>query len=130
MLLPFMMALILLRMLLTPALVACNGICPHLLKVSLCLPFTQQAAIHMDGLTIHNNMNTTIKDTNDLLGFLITQSDSRKDWFGFTQQKLTAISLAHEIAANHADKFTPDEIVDYVYTLNNALYQKIIKPMG
>jgi hypothetical protein len=75
-------------------------------------------------------MQTTIKDTNDLLGFLITQSDSRKDWFGFTQQKLTAISLAHEIAANHADKFTPDEIVDYVYTLNNALYQKIIKPLA
>jgi hypothetical protein len=38
--------------------------------------------------------------------------------------------LAHDIAANHADKFTPDEIVDYVHTLNNALYQKIIKPMG
>ena len=75
-------------------------------------------------------MQTTIKDTNDLLGFLITQSDAQKDWFGFKQQKLTAISLAHEIAANHADKFTPDEIVDYVYTLNNALYQKIIKPMG
>lgn len=74
-------------------------------------------------------MNTTIKDSNDLLGFLITQSDSRKDWFGFTQQKLTAISLAHEIAANHADKFTPDEIVDYVSALNNALYQRIIKPV-
>ena len=84
----------------------------------------------MVGQTTPNNMQTTIKDTNDLLGFLITQSDSRKDWFGFTQQKLTAISLAHEIAANHADKFTPDEIVNYVYTLNNALYQKIIKPMG
>jgi hypothetical protein len=75
-------------------------------------------------------MQTTIKDSNDLLGFLVTQSDSRKDWFGFTAQKLTAISLAHEIAANHADKFTPDEIVNYVHTLNNALYQKIIKPMG
>ncbi len=82
------------------------------------------------GLTIPNNMQTTIKDTNDLLSFLVTQSDSRKDWFGFTAQKLTAISLAHEIAANHADKFTPDEIVNYVHTLNNALYQKIIKPMG
>lgn len=84
----------------------------------------------MVGLTLHNSMQNTIKDSNDLLNFLIAQSDSRKDWFGFTQQKLTAISLAHEIAAHHADKFTPNEIVDYVHTLNNALYQKIIKPMG
>tara|TARA_R110000868_G_scaffold386136_1_gene654319 strand:+ start:187 stop:414 length:228 start_codon:yes stop_codon:yes gene_type:complete len=75
-------------------------------------------------------MTNTIKDTNDLLNFLVTQSDSRKDWFGFTQQRLTAITLAHDIAARHADKFTPDEIVEYVYSLNNALYQKIIKPLG
>jgi hypothetical protein len=75
-------------------------------------------------------MTTTIKDTNDLLNFLVAQSDSRKDWFGFTQQRLTAITLAHDIAARHADKFTPDEIVEYVYSLNNALYQKIIKPLG
>jgi len=87
-------------------------------------------AINTVGQTTLNIMQTTIKDTNDLLSFLVTQSDSRKDWFGFTQQKLTAISLAHEIAANHADKFTPDEVVEYVHTLNNALYQKIIKPMG
>lgn len=73
---------------------------------------------------------TTIKDSSDLLSFLVTQTDTRKDWFGFTQQKLTAITLAHEIAANHADKFTPEQIVDYVHRLNNALYQKIIKPMG
>jgi hypothetical protein len=75
-------------------------------------------------------MTVTIKDTNDMLNFLVAQSDSRKDWFGFTQQRITAITLAHEIAARHADKFTPDEIVDYVYSLNNALYQKIIKPLG
>ncbi len=37
-------------------------------------------------------MQTTIKDSNDLLNFLVAQSDSRKDWFGFTAQKLTAIS--------------------------------------
>jgi len=65
-----------------------------------------------------------------MLNFLVAQSDSRKDWFGFTQQRITAITLAHKIAARHADKFTPDQIVDYVYTLNNALYQKIIKPLG
>jgi hypothetical protein len=75
-------------------------------------------------------MTVTIKDTNDMLNFLVAQSDSRKDWFGFTQQRITAITLAHEIAARHADKFTPDQIVDYVYLLNNALYQKIIKPLG
>jgi hypothetical protein len=75
-------------------------------------------------------MTVTIKDTNDMLNFLVAQSDSRKDWFGFTQQRITAITLAHEIAARHADKFTPDQIVDYVYSLNNALYQKIIKPLG
>ena len=86
-------------------------------------------AINTVGQTILNNMQTTIKDSSDLLSFLVTQSDSRKDWFGFTAQKLTAISLAHEIAANHADKFTPDEIVNYVFTLNNSLYQKIIKPV-
>ena len=73
-------------------------------------------------------MQTTIKDTNDLLSFLISQASSRKDWFGFQQQKLTAISLAHEIAAKHADKMTPHEVVDYVSELNNQLYLKIIKP--
>jgi two-component sensor histidine kinase len=75
-------------------------------------------------------MSDKIQNTNDLLNFLVTQAESRKDWFGFTQQRITAITLAHEIAARHADKFTPDQIVDYVYTLNNALYQKIIKPLG
>jgi hypothetical protein len=75
-------------------------------------------------------METTIKDSNDLLSFLISQAGSRKDWFGFQQQKLTAISLAHEIAAKHADKMTPHEVVNYVSELNNQLYQKIIKPGG
>lgn len=87
-------------------------------------------AINTVGLTTLNMTQTTIKDSSDLLSFLVTQTDTRKDWFGFTQQKLTAITLAHEIAANHADKFTPEQIVDYVHRLNNALYQKIIKPMG
>ena len=69
-----------------------------------------------------------IQDTNDLLSFLISQAGSRKDWFGFQQQKLTAINLAHEIAAKHADKMTPHEVVDYVSELNNQLFQRIIKP--
>jgi len=73
-------------------------------------------------------MNTTIKDNNDLLSFLISQAGSQKDWFGFRQQKLTAISLAHEIASKHADKMTPAEVVNYVSELNNQLYLKIIRP--
>jgi len=72
--------------------------------------------------------DTTIQNTNDLLNFLVTQSEVRKDWFGFTQQKMTAISLSHEIARNHADKMTPDEIVDYAIELNEIIYQKIVRP--
>jgi len=62
------------------------------------------------------------------LSFLITQSGSRKDCFGFQQQKITSIRLANEIAAKPAYKMTPHEIVNYVSELNNHLYQKIIKP--
>jgi two-component sensor histidine kinase len=68
-----------------------------------------------------------IQDSNDLLSYLITQASERKDWFGFTQQRLTAISLAHEIARNHADKLSPEEAVDYAKALNEAIYQKIIR---
>lgn len=69
-----------------------------------------------------------IKSQNDLLGFLISQAGSgQKNWFGFAQQRLTGINLAHEIAANHADTMTPDEVVDYVIALNNNIYQKLIK---
>ena len=68
------------------------------------------------------------KSQNDLLGFLVTQAGSgQKNWFGFAQQRLTGINLAHEIAANHADKMSPDEVVDYVVSLNNNIYQKLIK---
>ena len=35
------------------------------------------------------------------------------------QQKIIGITLAHQIAANHADKLTPTQIVDYVIELNN-----------
>lgn len=72
---------------------------------------------------------TTIQNTNDLLGFLVQQSEGRKDWFGFTQQRLTAVSLAHEIAKRHADKMNPNEVVDYAITLNEIIYNKIIKPI-
>jgi hypothetical protein len=69
-----------------------------------------------------------IKSQNDLLGFLISQAGSgQKNWFGFAQQRLTGINLVHEIAANHADKMSPEEVVDYVIALNNNIYQKLIK---
>jgi hypothetical protein len=72
-------------------------------------------------------MTTTVKDNSDLLSFLVTQADSRKDWFGFTQQRLTAVALAHDIARHHADKMTPSQAVQYALDLNEAIYHKIIK---
>ncbi len=68
-----------------------------------------------------------VKDSNDLLNFLVAQSDSSKNWFGYTQQRITAIALAHDIARNHADKIGPEQAVDYAVALNQAVYDKIIK---
>jgi two-component sensor histidine kinase len=68
-----------------------------------------------------------IQDSNDLLSYLISQASERKDWFGFTQQRITAIALAHEIARNHADTLTPEQAVEYAKALNEAVYQKIIR---
>lgn len=70
---------------------------------------------------------TTVKDNTDLLSFLVAQSDSSKNWFGFTQQRITAIALAHDIARNHADKMSPDDAVNYAIALNQVIYDKIIK---
>lgn len=68
-----------------------------------------------------------VKDSNDLLNFLIAQSGASKNWFGFTEQRITAISLAHDIARNFADKISPDEAVAYAIDLNQKIYDKIIK---
>ena len=69
-----------------------------------------------------------IQSNNDLLGFLISQSSSGvKNWFGFHQQRIAGINTAYEIAKIHADKMTPDEVVEYVMALNNAIYNKMIK---
>lgn len=69
-----------------------------------------------------------IQSNNDLLSFLISQSSSGvKNWFGFQQQRIAGIHTAYEIAKNHADKLTPEEAVDYVVKLNNAIFQKMIK---
>lgn len=71
---------------------------------------------------------TTIQNTNDLLGFLWNQSNSgQKNWFSFQQQKVAGIDLAYRIAIAHADKMTPDQIVNYVMALNTAIYSKMLK---
>lgn len=68
-----------------------------------------------------------IKDSNDLLSFLVAQADTgNKQWFGYLQQKIIGITLAHQIAANHADKLTPTQIVDFVVELNNELFHRVI----
>jgi len=73
-------------------------------------------------------MTAQIKSSDDLLSYLVSQANSgQKNWFGFAQQRLTGIALAHDIARVHADKLTPEECVDYAVKLNNAIYQKIIK---
>ena len=69
-----------------------------------------------------------IENNTDLLSYLISQSTSGvKNWFGFSQQKITGIHTVYEIAKNHADTMTPEEIVEYVIRLNNAIYHKMIK---
>ncbi len=70
---------------------------------------------------------TTIQNTGDLLNFLVKQSETRKDWFGFMQQRMTAVTLAHEIAKYHAHRMSPSEIVSYALALNQEIFNKIIK---
>jgi hypothetical protein len=54
-------------------------------------------------------------------------ASEKKDWFGFSEQRVTGINLVHEIAKHHADKMSPQEVVDYVKDLNDAIYQGFIK---
>jgi hypothetical protein len=69
-----------------------------------------------------------IKNADDLLEFIIGQSKSgQKAWFGFPQQKIVGIYMAYEIAKIHADKMTPDEVVNYVSNLNNVIFEKLVK---
>ena len=68
-----------------------------------------------------------IKSNDDLLNFLVNEAQGKKDWFGFPQQRITAVHLSHEIAKLHADKMTPNEVVDYAISLNDAIYQKILR---
>lgn len=69
-----------------------------------------------------------IQSSNDLLNFLISQANSgQKNWFGFQQQKIAGINIAYEIAKNHADKLSPEQVADYAFRLNNAIYSKLVK---
>lgn len=71
---------------------------------------------------------TEINKNSDLLGFLVMKMASeKKDWFGFSEQRVTGINLVHEIAKHHADKMSPQDVVDYVKDLNDAIYQGFIK---
>ena len=73
-------------------------------------------------------MTTTIQNNNDLLTFLLSQANSgAKNWFGFQQQRIAGIDAAYRMAIVHADKMTPEQVVQYVVDLNNAIYNKIIK---
>ena len=77
------------------------------------------------GALLHNMIQN---NSFDLLAFLITQSTSgQKNWFGFQEQRVAGIDLAYKIAVNHADKMSPDDVVDYVIALNNGLYNKLIR---
>jgi hypothetical protein len=71
---------------------------------------------------------TTIQNSNDLLSYLVTLAQTgQKNWFGFPQQRIAGIHLAYEIAKIHADKMSPEEVVDYVVRLNNAIFAKVLK---
>lgn len=72
-----------------------------------------------------------IKTNDDLLTYLVDRASSQdpniaKQWFGRLQQRITGIQLAHAIAANHADKLSPDQVVDYVNSLQNTIFKKIV----
>jgi hypothetical protein len=84
-------------------------------------------------MTDNNTTQTTIpkqlsNDSEALLNYLVTQANSgAKNWFGFHQQRLAGIHIAYEIAKIHADKLTPQEVADYAFNLNNAIYNKLVK---
>ena len=72
-------------------------------------------------MTIQNN-------SEELFAYLVSQeSTGAKMWFGFKQQRIMGIYLACEIAKHHADKLSPEEVVDYVVRLNNTIFDKLIQ---
>ena len=71
---------------------------------------------------------TTQNASQDLLNFLIAQANSgSKDWFGFHQQRIAGIHIAYKIAENHADTMSPEDVADYAFRLNNAIFNRLIK---
>ena len=71
---------------------------------------------------------TVQNGSQDLLNYIVSQANSgNKDWFGFKQQRIAGINIAYEIAVHHADKLSPEEVVDYVSRLNNAIFDKLIQ---
>jgi len=71
-------------------------------------------------------MTNSVENPQDLLRYLADRMLSGdKNWFDYPEQKVTGISLVHRIAANHADKMAPEEVVDYVVRLNNAILQRM-----
>lgn len=69
----------------------------------------------------------TPNNSEALLQYLISQASSQKNWFGFLEQRIAGVDLAYKIAANHADKLKPHEIVTYVKQLNDEIYEEILK---
>ncbi len=71
---------------------------------------------------------TQINNSSDLLKYIVAEANSGvKNWFGFQQQRIVGIYVAYEIAKNHADKMTPEEVAEYAYKLNNAVFSKLVK---
>jgi hypothetical protein len=71
---------------------------------------------------------TQINNSQDLLTYIISQANSgQKNWFGFQQQRIAGIDAAYKMAILHADKMTPEQIVDYVTKLNNTIYDKMLR---
>jgi hypothetical protein len=81
------------------------------------------------GGALQDMIQHDIKTSDDLLAFLAAQAEKDgKQWFGYLQQRMTGVSLCHQIAARHADTMTPAEVVNYVKELNNEIFHRIIKP--
>jgi len=71
---------------------------------------------------------TQINNSQDLLTYIISQANSgQKNWFGFQQQRIAGIDAAYKMAILHADKMTPEQVVDYVTKLNNTIYDKMLR---
>ena len=69
----------------------------------------------------------TPNNSEALLNYLIQQASLQKNWFGFLEQRIAGVDLAYKIAAVHADKLSPKQIVNYVKELNDEIYEEILK---